>query len=134
MSATTLFGVPTLFWTNETVEKFSIEPPNPYRTSHMEKVISFIVTLITLLKTIRGDLILLYKILNNLQFSTTATRCHQFKLFKHHSRPLCRSQYFFNRIINDWNQLPATVVSINSTNIFKSFLDNDLIDLRFSFV
>ena len=53
---------------------------------------------------LRGDMILLYKILNNYfssDFSalytypiTTTTRGHQFKLFKHHSRLNCRSNYF----------------------------------------
>ena len=51
----------------------------------------------------RGDLIFLYKILNNYFSSdftnlytystTTTTRGHQFKLFKQHSRLLCRSNY-----------------------------------------
>jgi len=27
-----------------------------------------------------------------------------------HSRLLCLSNYFFNRVINDWNQLPATII------------------------
>ena len=52
----------------------------------------------------RGDMILLYKIINNYfnsDFSTlytysdtTITRGHQFKLFKCHSRLNCRSKYF----------------------------------------
>ena len=52
----------------------------------------------------RGDMILLYKILNNYfssDFSalytypiTNTTRGHQFKLFKYHSRLNCRSNYF----------------------------------------
>ena len=63
---------------------------------------------------------------------------HQFKLFKCHSRLNCRSKYFFNRLINDWNALPAVVVNarvnLNSVNNFKSLLDNYLFDLRFTFV
>ena len=88
----------------------------------------------------KGDLIMLYKILNgyfnsdfsNLYtFSTTFTRGHHLKLFKYRSRLLCRSNYFFNKIINDWNQLPATNVNSNSLNCFKSLLDNYLINCRF---
>ena len=56
-------------------------------------------------RRLRGDTILLYKILNDyfsLDFPhyiatypiTTTTRGHQFKLFKHHSRLNCRSNYF----------------------------------------
>ena len=55
-------------------------------------------------RSLRGDMILLYKILNDYfssDFSTlytysvtTTTRGHQFKLFKHHSRLNCRSNHF----------------------------------------
>ena len=37
---------------------------------------------------------------------------------------------FFNRLINDWNALPAVVVNVNSVNNFKSLLDNHLFDSR----
>ena len=86
---------------------------------------------------LRGDMILLYKILNDYfssDFSTlytypitTTTRGHQFKLFKHHSRLNCRSNYFFN--INDWNNLPPFVVNANSVNSFKFLIDNYLLTL-----
>ena len=91
----------------------------------------------------RGDLILLYKIINNyfnsdftdlFTYSTSSTRGHQFKLFKPHTRLLCRSNYFFNRLINDWNRLPSAVVNANSINHFKSLLDNYLFDSRTIFV
>ena len=91
-------------------------------------------------RRLRGDLILLFKILNDYfssdftdlyTFSSTATRGHQFKLFKYHSRLLCRSNYFFNRVTNDWNQLPATVVNSNSINTFKSLLDVNIFDFRY---
>ena len=59
---------------------------------------------------------------------------HQFKLFKQHSRLLCRSNYFMNRVINDWNSLPTSVVESTSINTFKSLLDNYLLDFRFTFV
>ena len=56
-------------------------------------------------RRLRGDMILLYKILNNDYFSsdfsalytypiiTTITRAHQFKLFKYRLRLNCRSNY-----------------------------------------
>ena len=64
-------------------------------------------------------------------FSTTSTKEHHFKLFKDQSRLLCTPNYFFNRIINEWDQLSATVVNSNSVNCFKSLLNNHLIDSRF---
>ena len=83
----------------------------------------------------RGDLIFLYKILNNYFSSdftnlytysttTTTTRGHRIKLFKQRSRLLCRSNYFMNRVINEWNSLPTSVVESSSINTFKSLLDN----------
>ena len=78
----------------------------------------------------RGDLIMLYKVLNgyfnsnfpNLYtFSTTSTRGHHLKLFKYRSRLLCRSNYFFNKIINDWNnyqQLLWTVTRLIVLNLY----------------
>ena len=59
---------------------------------------------------------------------------HQFKLFKQHSRLLCRLNYFMNRVINDWNSLPTSAVESTSINTFKLLLDNYLLDFRFTFV
>jgi len=69
----------------------------------------------------RGDLILLYKIINNyfnsdfpnmITFSsTTTTRSHSFKLYKQQSRLQIRSNFYFNRIINDWSNLSQEVVN-----------------------
>ena len=94
-------------------------------------------------RRLRGDLIFLFKILNNYfttdftdiyTYSRSITRGHQFKLFKERSRLLCRSNYFINRITNNWNSLPNYVVNISSINTFKSLLDSHLIDSRFIFV
>jgi len=102
-----------------------------------EEKLSALSLLSLLHRHLRG---MLYKILNDYfnsdfsnfyTFSTASTRGH---LFKYRSRLLCRSNYFFNRIINDWNQLPASVVNSNSVNCFKNLLDNYLIDFTFIFV
>ena len=79
-------------------------------------------------RRLRGDLIFLYKVLNNYfdtdftdlytYSTTTITRGHQFKLFKEHSRLLCRSNYLI-RITNDWNSLPNYVVNSTSIDTFK---------------
>jgi len=94
-------------------------------------------------RRLKGDLIFLFKILNNYftidftdlyMYSRSVTRGHQFKLFKEHSRLLRRSNYFINRIMNDWNSLPDYIVDSSSINSFEAFLDSYLTDLRFTFV
>ena len=44
------------------------------------------------------------------------------------------SVYFFNRVINDWNNLPDSVVNASSLNDFKYLIDSYLHDSRFTFV
>ena len=70
-------------------------------------------------RRLRGDLILVYKIL---------------KLFKSFSKLRCRYDYFYNRIVNDWNSLPENVVNSSTVNCFKSCIDTHLINSRFIFV
>ena len=89
----------------------------------------------------RGDLIFLYKVLNNYfnsDFSDSYTYStiwgHQFKLLKNCARLLCRSNYFFNRITDNWNSLTNYVANSSSINTFKSLLDGHLSNLKFIFV
>ena len=89
---------------------------------------------------------MLYKILNNyfssdfhnfFTYTNTISRGHQFELFKSFStisRLNFRSDYFFNRILNDWNGLPDYVVNASSINCFESLLDSHLANSRFIFV
>ena len=51
------------------------------------------------------------------------TRGHQWKLQKPRARSLVRRNAFSSRVVNDWNSLPAEVVSADSVNEFKSRLD-----------
>jgi len=76
---------------------------------------------------------LMYKIVNNyfnldfsdlFTFSTSTTRGHNFKFFKYHSRLKLCSNFYFNRIINNWNALPLEVINTRSINSFRSLLDN----------
>ena len=92
-------------------------------------------------RRLRGDLIFFLTIISPpilliaiYTYSRSITRGHQFKLFKERSRLLCRSNYFINRITNNWNSLPNYVVNSSSINTFKSLLDSHLIDSRFIFV
>ena len=65
---------------------------------------------------------------NAITFSTSTTRV---KLFKHHTRLQICSNFYFNRIINDWNNLPSNAVNARSIHSFKSLLNNFLIDSIF---
>ena len=91
--------------------------PNLHNKSYAERL-----TLISLpslqYRRLRGNLIFLYKVLNNHfnsdfsdLYTITFTRGHQFKLIKNRARLLCRSNYFFNRITDNWNSLPNYVVN-----------------------
>jgi len=81
----------------------------------------------------RGDMITTYNIIHgNLHLdqslfftrSWTNTRGHPFKLFKPFSTNAVRQHSYSQRIINDWNALPFSVVGAGSTNEFKITLDN----------
>ena len=81
----------------------------------------------------RGDLIETFKILNDFeginsgQFFTlsteTRTRGNKFKLYKKHTKRLTRNNFFSQRIINAWNNLPNQVVRAKSVNEFKANID-----------
>ena len=80
-------------------------------------------------RRIRGDLILVYNILNNglnldpdkffTRVSNRNTRGHPMKLYKDRTGPLKRT-FFSARIINEWNKLKEDVA--NALNEFKTKL------------
>jgi len=84
-------------------------------------------------------MILLYKVLKNyfnsdfsslyIYSTTTTTRGHCYKLFKFRTRLNCRTNYIFNRLVNDWNNLPDFIVNANSVINFKSSIDIEAIYL-----
>ena len=79
---------------------------------------------------------MVFKLLNGLEqvdYSTffklaedTKTRGHSLKLFKPTlvKNLNCRSQFFSQRVINDWNSLPRNVVNAKTVSQFKSELDS----------
>eukprot|EP00794_Sanderia_malayensis_P003391 gene3390-3881_t len=81
----------------------------------------------------RGDLIDTFKILNDFEginsgqffkLSTEArTRGNSFKLYKTHAKRLVRNNFFSQRVINAWNNLPNEVVRAKSVNEFKANID-----------
>ena len=82
-------------------------------------------------RRIRGDLILVYNILNNglnldpdkffTRVSNRNTRGHPMKLYKDRTGPLKRT-FFSARIINEWNKLKEDVANAQTLNEFKSKL------------
>ena len=81
----------------------------------------------------RADLIQVYKIMTGKdqvkpdKFFTpstnTRTRGHRFKLDKSRFRTNLRKHFFTNRIIDDWNALPAETVEAETLLTFKTRLD-----------
>ena len=56
--------------------------------------------------------------------STSVTRGHNLKLFKYASSSCLRKNYFSNRVINEWNNLPATIVNAKSVIEFEKLYDD----------
>ena len=83
-------------------------------------------------RAVRGDLIETFKILTGklnadpthfFELSTGVTRGHHMKLKKKRCILKARAKAFSNRVVSEWNKLPAEVVSASSTNAFKAKLD-----------
>ena len=117
-------------------------------TSNSEKIKPVALAIIKLRLSLqhrrrRGDLIYLYQILkgsydieNHLftPSTSTVTRGHTRKLFKHHTNSYTRSNFYSNRVINDWNSLPQSIVDSPSVNDFKTLLDRHYSNCLFDFV
>ena len=85
-------------------------------------------------RRVRGDMIEVYKLLtgkeqvDHKQFFTLADtpydlRGHEKKLAKGRSRLDSRKFFFSQRVVNEWNGLPAKVVNTESVNSFKNAYD-----------
>ena len=81
----------------------------------------------------RGDMVTVYQLLHGgmavpqetflVRNTSKMTRGHPWKLRKPRTVKLPRRNAFSSRVINDWNALPAEVVSAESVNQFKNRLD-----------
>ena len=58
------------------------------------------------------------------EINNTTTRGHKLKLKKQFCKTNCRKYSFSQRVINDWNSLPQSVVQISNLNTFKTEIDN----------
>ena len=84
-------------------------------------------------RRLRGDLIETYKITHNLYdplttnslltLSLTNTRSHNYKLAKPRFNTKKFENFYSNRTINKWNNLPGKVVNAKSLNCFKTYID-----------
>lgn len=84
----------------------------------------------------RGDMLETFKIIkgfnkidssNMFTFSgTRSTRGHRYKLNKNRCRLDIRKHFFSQRVVNQWNSLPADIVDSTSVNSFKNKYDKFL--------
>ena len=85
-------------------------------------------------RRLRGDMIETYKVVHNHYDPITTssmftinssftTRGHPFKLIKKSTITNLSAHYFTNRVINNWNNLPAHIVTAGTLNSFKNLLD-----------
>jgi len=51
-------------------------------------------------------------------------RGHCYEYFKEITRQPYRENFFYNRIVNIWNQLPSEIVEATSVNSFKADIDH----------
>ena len=85
----------------------------------------------------RGDMIEAYKYTHGLYNVSpspihldpgTVTRGHAFKMSKLFSSKNIRLKFFSERIVNEWNKLPADTAEAPSLNSFKNRLDKHWIN------
>ena len=49
-------------------------------------------------------------------------RGHSHKIFKKDAKTEVANQFFWNRVVNEWNSLPQDVISVPSVSTFKDML------------
>jgi hypothetical protein len=91
----------------------------------------------------RGDMIQTYKILNNIDAldpgnffelcNNNRTRGNSQKIVKQRFKTEIRKNVFSNRVVNNWNSLPESVISAPSLNSFKNRLDKEWADRMYIF-
>lgn len=94
-------------------------------------------------RRIRADMIEVYKIMNGIdkcekdQLFTIQpyqrTRGHNLKLYKRKFRLDIRKYSFSQRVVNQWNNLPESIVTANSINQFKTRINTYWKDIEIKF-
>ena len=94
-------------------------------------------------RRLRGEMIFLYQLTHQyfnidvtslLQYQSSITRGHCYKIYKPHAQTFCRANFFTVRTINDWNNLPVNAVECSSINLFKNLIDNYWTNKQYVFV
>ena len=90
----------------------------------------------------RGDLIEVFKLTHDLYDPQTTkslltsaifpfTRCHNYKLHKLRTNTVQYKQFFTNRVVDSWNNLPHAIVNAESVNSFKNLVDKHFEHIMF---
>ena len=85
-------------------------------------------------RRLRGDLIGIYKIMRGIdqldsqylfpKVGESKTRGHRFKVRGERNRRVQRGNFFTQRVVSVWNQLPEVVVEVDTILSFKKHLDS----------
>ena len=93
-------------------------------------------------RQLRGDMIQVFKIANNFYDPITTNsiftfsnnnrlRGHNLKILKKQVNKSKYSNFFTNRVVNNWNKLPTHIVNAKSINEFKNSIDKHYKDIQF---
>ena len=89
----------------------------------------------------RGDMILTFKIFKgyinidpNIFFKLNGnmTRGHSLKIYKKRANTTIRKNFFSQRVINQWNDLPASIIESTSVLDFEKAYDRHMSDNKFA--
>ena len=109
--------------------------------SYKERLMNLKLPLLTYRRK-RGDMILIFKIMNgavrldaNKLFThvSNKTRGHTKKVYKTPATKTVRINTFSQRVIDNWNSLPQSVVDAPSINAFKNRLDKHWEDHHYNY-
>lgn len=92
------------------------------------------------MRRLRSDMIEVFKIMHGFEglkpekffklSDITHTRGHSMKIYKPNTRLEVRKHFFTQRVIDEWNNLPADVVQSSSVNEFKSKIEPMFLPIR----
>jgi len=68
--------------------------------------------------------------MNFLNWESSSTRGHPYKIFKRRTSCTTRSEFFAERVVNTWNALPLNVVDFSSLIAFKRSIEKRSICLH----
>lgn len=70
---------------------------------------------------------------NFFKLSTTKTRGHELKLFKQRNRLNVRRNFFSQRIVKSWNELPEEIVNCTTVLHFEKLYDSFHCEHKYNF-